>query len=686
MLHLWKSYRTMPEKSYRTLGSHIELPAASQTAYRQRAEVSPGGRHTAVSRQPDISRMRTWGEGNFVAANVKIRCKNGIEVPDIVIMYADTNGKTPERRASKVPLPHAQAAALYGSVNGSKTVRQQGWREPAPTMRAADYNQKKHKTSNMNDKAPATREPAVTASGRKKIVSTAKGSLTMAAMAIMIITSILSLRGLPSEAKFGIQSVFYYIFAAIVFLLPFSLVCAELASTYSKSGGLYRWISEAFGPRWGWTAMYLEWQTIVIWFPTMLMFGAASLAYIFWPESFDKTLASNKTYTLVVALAIYWATTLNAFRGQKMANRLSTAGGLFGTIIPGAILIVLGVLYVCMGKHDYLDHVSFFPDFSNLSTVVLAASIFLFYGGMEIQAVHVNDMSNPAKQFPRSVFLAMLVIVAVYAIGTLMIGLVIPSKDIDLLQSLLIAYKGLWGSFGLGWLGNVMALFIMFGVIGQASALVTGPATGLMAVAQSGYLPLSMQKVNKSGVNTRILMAQGLIVTALTLVLLVLPTVESAYQLMSQMATIIYLIMVLMIYGAFLRLRRTQPGKKRGFRVPGGRFGMWLVSIVGILGAFAALALSYLPPSQIQTGSPVVYIGILLAGVGVFVALPLVVYARRKPSWRNPDAHFYPFDWQIEGRKPSEVSRWSPGYEPTEQQVEAAEDDAISRHATERHM
>ena len=176
----------------------------------------------------------------------------------------------------------------------------------------------------------------------------AKGTLTMIAMSIMIVTSILSMRGLPSEAKFGIQSIFYYLFAAVVFLLPFSLVCAELASTYSKPGGLYRWVAEAFGPRWGWTAMFLEWQTVVIWFPTVLMFGAASLAYIFWPDSFDSWLASNKVYTLVIALVIYWGVTLNSLRGQAQANRLSTLGGLCGTIIPGAILIVLGVVYVCM--------------------------------------------------------------------------------------------------------------------------------------------------------------------------------------------------------------------------------------------------------------------------------------------------------------------------------------------------
>lgn len=137
-------------------------------------------------------------------------------------------------------------------------------------------------------------ETSTTMSGRKKIVSTAKGSLTMIAMAILIVTSILSLRGLPSEAKFGVQSIFYYIFAAIVFLVPFSLVCAELASTYTRTGGLYRWVSEAFGPRWGWTAMYLEWQTIVIWFPTVLMFGAHLWPTFSGPRALTKHLLQTR--------------------------------------------------------------------------------------------------------------------------------------------------------------------------------------------------------------------------------------------------------------------------------------------------------------------------------------------------------------------------------------------------------
>ncbi len=388
-------------------------------------------------------------------------------------------------------------------------------------------------------------------------------------MTVMIITTVVSLRGLPSQAEFGIQSIFYYLFAAIVFLIPFSLVCAELASTYTHSGGLYRWVSEAFGTRWGWSAMYLEWQTLVIWFPAVLMFGAVSLAYIFWPESFDARLASNKIYTLIIVLGVYWFCNFMAFRGMKSSKMLSTLGGLFGTIVPGAILIVLGVAYFCMGKPIMLTHESFFPDFTKIGTIVLAASIFLFYGGMEMNAVHVQNMRDPARQFPKAMFTAVAVIVALFVFATLAIGFVVPAKDINLLASLLVAYNDLWASIGVPWLGNVMAVLITFGVIGQVSVIIARPSTGLVAVGESGYLPRALQKTNSKGVNKPILYVQALFVTLLAFVLVVLPSVESAYQVMSQMATVIYLILVLMIYFAFIRLRHA-PALEAS-RIPGAR-------------------------------------------------------------------------------------------------------------------
>lgn len=514
---------------------------------------------------------------------------------------------------------------------------------------------------------------SMSAPGAAKKPSGKTATIGMMAMAIMIVTTILSLRGLASQAEYGYTSIFWYVLSAILFLIPYSLVCAELASTYTQSGGLFRWCSEAFGARWGWAAMYLEWMTVVIWFPSVLMFGAVALAYVFWPESFDQKLASNVIYTLVIVLAVYWLSTFNTFRGMKHANKLSTLGGLFGTIIPGVLLIILGIIYVCTGGENYIptDH-SFWPDFSKYSTIVLAASIFLFYGGMEMQAVHVNSMKNPQRDFPKSALVAVIIILAVFILGTLSIGFVMPEKDINLLQSLLVAYNSLWAHLGCPWLGNVMAVLITFGVIGQVSVIIAGPSTGVLAVGRAGYLPRSLQKCNKNGVQTNILWVQGIIVTIMALVLIVLPSVQSAYQIMSQMATIIYLLLVVIIYCAFFRLRNTEPNVKRGYRVPGGKFGQWFVTILGVGGAIAAMVLSFLPPGQIATGNPIVYIGILLIGTAILVAIPFIVYARRKASWHDPKTDFYPFDWMIEGRRPSQKSKWPAGYQPTPQEIDKA--------------
>ncbi len=500
-----------------------------------------------------------------------------------------------------------------------------------------------------------------------------KPVIGMWAMTILIVTNIISMRGLASQAEYGYTSIFYYVFAGLVFLIPYSLVCAELASTWTKSGGLFRWVSEGLGPKWGWAAMYYDWQMVVIWFPAVLMFGAVTLAYIFWPESFDSKLSSNVIYSLAVVLGVYWIANFNSFRGQAYANKLSTMGGLFGTIIPGAILIILGIIYVCMGNHIYIDaHQPFWPDFSKFGTIVLAASIFLFFAGMEMQAVHVPYMQNPAKSFPKAVFLAVLIILCVFIFGTLAIGFVIPQKDINLLASLLVAYNNLFASIHREWLRHVVALFLTFGVIGQVSCVIVAPSSGILTVGKAGYLPRSLQKTNKNGIQTSILWVQGIMVSVLSLALVVLPSVQSAYQILSQMSTIIYLAMVFIIYFTFIRLRRTEPNVRRGFRVPGGKFGKWLVTGVGVIGALLAMVLSFVPPTQINTGSPLVYVIILVLGSVFFLVVPFVVYAKRKPQWRDPQTDFEPFDWEIEGRTPSTVSKWPAGYVPTPQEIEHA--------------
>ena len=187
-------------------------------------------------------------------------------------------------------------------------------------------------------------------------------------LAIMNVTAVVSLRGLPAEAVYGMSSAFYYLFAAIVFLIPTSLVAAELAAMFQdKQGGVFRWVGEAYGKKLGFLAIWVQWIESTIWYPTVLTFGAVSIAFIGMNDVHDMSLANNKYYSLVVVLIIYWLATFISMKGMSWVGKVAKVGGLVGTIIPAALLIILGIIYLATGGHSNLDfHSSFFPRLDEL--------------------------------------------------------------------------------------------------------------------------------------------------------------------------------------------------------------------------------------------------------------------------------------------------------------------------------
>lgn len=475
--------------------------------------------------------------------------------------------------------------------------------------------------------------------------------LGVATIAIMNIVAVVSLRGLPAEAEYGMSSAFYYLFAALVFLIPTSLVAAELASLFQdKQGGVFRWVGEAFGTRTGFLAIFLQWIESTIWYPTVLTFGAVSLAFIGMHHSADSVLASNKFYTLIVVLAIYWTATFISLKGLGWVGKVAKVGGYIGTIIPSAILVVLGVLYLMSGGQSNLDfHSSFIPDFSNFDNVVLAASIFLFYAGMEMNGVHVKDMNNPGRNYPRAVFLGAIATVLIFVLGTYALAVIIPAKDINLVQSLLVGFDNYFSYFHMSWVSPIMAVALAFGVLAGVLTWVAGPSKGIFSVGRAGYLPPFLQKTNKIGVQKNILYVQGGLVTLLSLLFVVMPSVQSFYQILSQLTVVLYLIMYILMFAAAIKLRYSMKGAKREYRIGGmqkNNLMMWFIAGVGIAGSLLAFILSFIPPTQISTGSSAVWYGVLFSGVVIMVVIPFIIFACRKNSWKAPNSEFEPFHWE----------------------------------------
>jgi glutamate:GABA antiporter len=84
----------------------------------------------------------------------------------------------------------------------------------------------------------------------------ARGYITWTTLALLTVGSVGNLGSAPPLAVLGLASVFLYVLPAVVFLLPVSLVAAELASGWS--GGVYHWVEEGISAPVGLLAIWCE--------------------------------------------------------------------------------------------------------------------------------------------------------------------------------------------------------------------------------------------------------------------------------------------------------------------------------------------------------------------------------------------------------------------------------------------
>jgi putative glutamate/gamma-aminobutyrate antiporter len=280
---------------------------------------------------------------------------------------------------------------------------------------------------------------------------------------------------------------------------------------------------------------------------------------------------------------------------------------------------------------------------TKLDNIVLASSIFLFYAGMEMMGVHVMDVNNPSKNYPKAIIIGSLATVGIFILGTFALGVIIPAKDINLTQSLLIGFDNYFRHFHMSWAGPIIAIALMFGVLASVLTWVAGPSKGIYMVGKAGYLPPFFQESNKNGVQRNILLVQGGIVTLLSLLFVVMPSVQSFYQILSQLTILLYLIMYMLMFAAAIVLRYKMKTTPRPFKIGKGNALMWILGVVGFGGSLLAFILSFIPPSQIETGSNTVWYSVLIIGCVVMVVIPYIIYAKRKPSWKDPSTDFAPF-------------------------------------------
>lgn len=439
-----------------------------------------------------------------------------------------------------------------------------------------------------------------------------------------------SLRNLPLVAEYGYGALFFFGIVLLMFLLPQALVSAELATAWPKSGGIYVWVREAFGDKMGFFAIWMQWVHNVTWYPAILSFVAVTLGYVLYPP-----LASNKHFALVTTLSIFWGMTLLNFKAFKTSSLVSTAGVILGTIIPGIIIILLGISYVLSGAtlqiHFTLSE--FIPNFKHIDNLVFLGGLFLAFAGLEVSAGYAGEVKNPQKNYPRAIMLAAGITFFLFMLGALSIAIVIPKDQISLVSGVMEATRVFLDTFHLSWFLPIMGLLLVVGALAEVNSWIIGPVKALYVTAHNGDLHPFFQNLNRHGMPTHLLIFQAIIVTIASCVFLFMPNLSSAFWILSALSTQIYLVMYLLMFMAAIRLRYTRPNVPRAYKIPAPHKGMWFVASVGALTSLAALIIFFIPPKQLNIGNVWAYESFLIIGLLSMSAIPLILHSFKKPSW-----------------------------------------------------
>ncbi len=453
-----------------------------------------------------------------------------------------------------------------------------------------------------------------------------KRVLSVFSLVMINIIAVDSLRTLPISAKLGLSLISYYVIAAFAFFIPVALVAAELATAYPNTGGIYVWVREAFGKRAGFITIWLQWIYNVVWYPTILAFIAATLSYLIAPE-----LSNNKFYLLGTTLSLFWLFTLLNCFGMRISSIVSIIGASIGTVLPMLIIIILGIIWCIQGKTLAIDYsASWLPDFSSLGNLSLFAAVLFGLIGMEMSAVHAEEVKNPQRDYPKALLYSTLVIISTLSLGSLAIVIVVPNESLSVVSGLIDAYSIFFNSYHLPWMTSVIAVLIILGGISGVSAWIIGPTKGLLVSARDGSLPARFARVNKYGAPVTILVTQAIIFTILSSIFILLDSINAAYWMLSDLSAQMALMVYVIMFAAAIKLRYSKPDHPRGYTIPGGNIVMWLISGTGIVCCLVAMFVGFIPPSQIPIGNVFFFESFLVGGLILFVLIPWLLATKHE--------------------------------------------------------
>ncbi len=254
-----------------------------------------------------------------------------------------------------------------------------------------------------------------------------------------------------------------------------ALVCAELASTFVRTGGVYVYLREAFGAPvgflWGW-AMFWSIHSGII----------AAIAVVFARYS-GYFIPMQEVGTKFVAIAVILLLSAINYIGVKHGSRVQTFFTL-GKLIAIAGIIVVGFLLGTRAPEHFVASETSGGVTTTGFFSALVAGLFAF-GGWHMVTYNSEETVEPRKTIPLALTIGTVVVTVCYIAMNTVYMYVLPVDVVSSSPRVAAELADVLLGFGGG---AMMSGIVMFSTFGALSGIVlTGPRV-YYAMARDGLL------------------------------------------------------------------------------------------------------------------------------------------------------------------------------------------------------
>ncbi|WP_404971410.1 amino acid permease [Vibrio campbellii] len=412
-----------------------------------------------------------------------------------------------------------------------------------------------------------------------------RGTIGKFALLSMTFAAVFNVRNIVNNnIELGLSSAPIFLFATIVYFIPFVFIIAEFVSANKNSeSGMYDWLKQPLGSKAAYLGSFLYLFVNLFWFVSLLpnVIAYASYAMLGYEYTFSPMVTS------IISIVLFAAATHISTKGASWLGKISelVAYGvfaLFGIYVLGALMALGGDSYT-PAEPITLEAMS--PTI-NWATLGIMCWIFQAAGGAETAAAYLKDVKGGQKAFIKVIIMAGVLIGAMYAIGSLLVNVFVPREDLTYAGGMVEIFTGMAQYFDISTVlvGRFVGIILFIAMFGSMMMWTAAPVKIHFSEIPKGVYGEETTELNEHGVPVRAAWWQF----AFVVVMLIVNGFgsESVQDMMNQAINLTAgtaMLPPIFIMIAYFVFRLKHDDTPRDFRMGSRKVGMSVVSVLIVI-------------------------------------------------------------------------------------------------------